>query len=808
MFSRKLIPCVVASSFMLPAIPSWSQLEEVIVTARKREESVLNVPVAVTAFSGAQLEQFGTNDMYTLTERVPGFVMGTQVASIGPTPSLRGIGTGTLNPTIDQSVSLNVDGLGFSQALAFSSALFDMSGMEVLRGPQSLFYGKNSTAGVISVTTMDPGDELDLEFTAGYEQEAEEQLYEAIVSGPITDTFGARLAARFTDEEGYFENVGEGDGVSSFDPKYPQTPQKEELVLRGTLLWEPTSDFTAKLKGNYIKTDINGNGGAGQMVSCPDGLQTDIPDDFIFPLAPFFGTQNPQFMLASDGCKLDDKLAVVDVNPNNPLYEGVRNNGVPFYDMEQYFGSLLLDWELSENLTLSSVTGYYNMDHDVLINGGQTGNAGPLILADTSFEREDLTQEFRLTSNYSGAWNYMVGAYYQDAEMANTTGLFFFQPVFGSFPKGYLPIDATTMAVFGQVLWQITPDIEIAAGARWTDEEREFDPYNLTADEPFPIESYVTDKLATDDISPDISVTWTPTDTMTMFVGYRKAFKSGSWDTVSNPNGLDKSFDDEQVEGFEGGIKTLLAQNTVSMNVSAYHYEYTDLQVGANQSTPQGFEILTKNAASATVQGIDLDVAWAPASVPGLELFGVVNYNDASYDEFSDAECWGGQTALDGCNRTLDEATGLYTAQDLSGGDLLRAPEWGATFGVTYERDIGNNMILSLGSSTLWSDEYAMNTLLRDDMYQDSYYKTSANIGVRAENGAWEVNLIGKNLNDEVTAGNCTNFNGVYGNLPTTLTTGSPDGSRGIAGVDELTCIAERGRQLWLKVTIRPSAWM
>ncbi len=801
MFSRKIIPGVIASSLMLPAIPSWSQLEEVIVTARKREESVLNVPVAITAFSGEQLSQFGTNDMYTLTERVPGFVMGTQVASIGPTPSLRGIGTGTLNPTIDQSVALNVDGMGFNQALAFSSSMFDMASLEVLRGPQSLFYGKNATAGVISINTMDPGEEFELEVGGGYENNANEYMVHAIVSAPLTDTFGARLAAQWSDMDGWQKNTAIGDGISSVTPKYATVPDKDDLVVRGTLLWEPTSTFTAKLKANYNRTNIDGSGGAGQIASCPDGIGTNLPDDF--PLAGayafLYGTQSPQWLAANEDCKLDDRINAVYPDPNSSLYTGVRNNGVPFYDLEQTFGSLLLDWEISDSLTLSSVTGYNDVEHSVLINGGQTGFAGPLILADTDFEREDFTQELRLTSNYDGAWNYMIGAYYQDGEMINTTGLFFLGPR----DKGRLPIDMETMAVFGQLRWQMTPEIELAAGARWTDEEREFNPVNLATGEPFPIETYITDERQTDDVSPEVTVTWTPTDTLTFFAGYRKAFKSGSWDTVSNPRGFDLSFDDENVEGFEGGMKSYLAGNTVSLNLTGYYYEYDDLQVGANESTPQGFLIRTLNAASATVWGVDFDLAWAPGSVEGLELFAIANYNNAEYDTFDNALCWGGQTFEQGCNQDLSPDTGLYQAQDLSGGDLLRAPEIQATFGFTYERPIADGMVLSLGSSTLWSDEYAANTLLRDDFYQDSYFKTSASVGVRDADGRWEVSVIGKNLNDEITAGNCTNFNGAYGNSPGTIITGSPTGAQGIAGVDEVTCITERGREIWLKFVYR-----
>ena len=807
--NKKLLLVTVAASVALPPIPALAALEEIVVTARKREESILKVPIAETALTGEQLTQFNTHDLYSLTERVPGFVMGTQVGSIGATPTLRGIGTGTLNPTIDQSVSLNIDGLGLSQGLAYTAALFDMKQTEVLRGPQSLFYGKNSTAGVISITTQDPGDEFEMVVSTSYEFEADEKVGELILSGPVTDTLGLRLAAKGSGMKGYFDNKAQGDGVTSVDPKYDRTPNKEDDVVRGTLLWQPSDQFNAKLKANYARTVIHGNGGDGELASCPDGTGA-----ITYPyLAAAYGTASPQFFYPTDNCRLDGTLHIVGMNPDNALYTGVRNDGVPFYDLQQVFGSLQMNYIMPSSLTLSSVTGYYDADHSVLLNGMQTGYAGPSIAADSDFDRDDVTQELRLVSNYDGDLNFMAGMYYQKANMSNRTGLFFFQPLFGSFPKEMLSIDIRTVAFFGQALWQVNPELELSAGARWTDEKRKFDAYDLTNHMPVPRALYGTNKLEAKHLSPELAATYTPTDTLTLFLSYRKAFKSGSWDTVTNPTGTDLSFGDEKVHGFEGGIKTRLLEDTLALNMSLYHYKYEDLQVGANESTSAGFQDRTLNAASATVNGVDFDVTYEPSMLQGLQLFAVVNYNDAKYDKFDNANCWGGQTAAQGCNRELDTTVGsssygLYTAQDLSGGDLIRAPEWTSSFGFTYERPVADGkMVVSFGSSTHWSDDYATNTLLREDFYQGAYFKTSANLGLRDAEGAWEVSFIGKNLNNKITAGTCTNFNGQGGNFPGTSITGSPSNTVGVSGVDESVCIPERGKELWLKLTLRPALW-
>ncbi|HHX82710.1 MAG TPA: TonB-dependent receptor, partial [Pseudomonadaceae bacterium] len=467
---------------LLPPLPVLAQgLEEIIVTARKRDESILKVPIAATAFLGTELERFGTSDMYTLTERVPGFVMGTEVAAVGPTPSLRGIGTGTLNPTIDQSVALNIDGMGFSQALAYTSGMFDLAQMEVLRGPQSLFYGKNSTAGVISLTTRDPGDEFEFSMGASYESEAKEKVGEFAISGPITDTLGLRLAAKFSDADGFFDNDAIGDGITSFMSKYDRSPHQEQTIVRGTALWEPDDRFTARLKLNYVKTEQRGS--AGQMVACPEGMVT--PDLSGLPglgpvLVALYG-QSPQFFAAHEKCKLDESVNVVDVNPNHPLYTGVRNNGVPFLNIEQRFGSLQLDHDLTPELRVSSVTGYQETETESMINGMQTGWAGPLIVADSDFDRRDFTQELRLTSNYDALVNFMVGAYYQNGDMRNRTGVFFLGPL----DQGALGIDVETVSLFGQAIFALSPEWELSAGLRWADEKRDFTATNLTTGLPF-----------------------------------------------------------------------------------------------------------------------------------------------------------------------------------------------------------------------------------------------------------------------------------------------------------------------------------
>ncbi|MFV8816885.1 TonB-dependent receptor [Haliea sp. E17] len=788
---KRLVSAAVAAAVFAP-LPVWAQLEEVIVTARKREESILKVPVVATVLGGAALEQYESGDLYNITERVPGLNFSAGTLSFGAQVSLRGVGTSVLNATLDQSIALNIDGMQMTQGLSYAIGMFDSSQVEVLKGPQALFYGKAAPGGVIAITTEDPGDELELIARYGYEVEAEEDRIDLIVSGPITDTLGVRLSGRMSELEGFRKNKGfaPDDPALAFggvDPAEKNFAPKEDVMFRATAKWEPTERFAARVKFNYMKSELNGDAYATDFYSCPDGI-----------VGPF----GFQFINPNDNCKYDKKIYIVDVDPD--VFVGVRNNGTPFNDMNQKFTTVDLSYELTDNWTIDSVTGYFDLNQDSMINGHSSGYLGPTIVADPGFRREDWTQELRLTSNYSGAWNFMFGAFYQDSDIEYVNNLLG-NPSLGlplQLNEGYQPIGIESTSLFGQVLWDVLPNLELAAGVRWTDEERTHEVVSTISGSPVIVPT-ATPKLATDDYSPELTATWTPTDTFTVFASYKEAFKAGSFDTVTIPApGDEKSFDDEKVKGYEVGFKSELMDRQLAFNAALYYYEFSDMQVGSNINSPEGAIIITtNNAASSEITGVDLDFTYAPANVDGLTVYGALNYNQAEYDKFDTAPCWGGQLIQDGCNLLFDETTGDYSAQDLSGEQLLRAPELTGVIGVDYAFPVGQGMQVSMGWYTSYSDEYWVNTgYRRPDMQWDSYWTHNANIALHGPDEAWEIALIANNLEDEQVAGQCSNSNYQNGVVFGGVNTGSSE--PGVAGIEELTCDVINRRSLWIRFSM------
>lgn len=798
----KLLAATAIASFVFAAEPTTAQVNgpvadagegmasgDIIVTARRRQESILRVPVVASVLDTSVIEKQQITDLYSVANRVPGFIMAESVGTVGIQASLRGVGPTSQTPSVDQSVSLNVDGLQLSQGFAFTAAMFDVAQVEVLKGPQALFFGKNSPAGVISLRSADPTDRFELIARTAYEFEAEEKQADLIISGPVAPGLGLRLAGRFSDSEGFFRNNGTPvPGRGNVAPRHRKFAPEQNWILRGTALFEPSDEYTARLKVNYVDRRMNGNGGDGQLVYCPEGTGGVPPLNF-----PFIGDAD---------CKLDRYTQLGDMDP--AAWPGIRNDGVPFIDSVQIFGTLEQNLDLTPEIGVTWVTGFYKLRQDNLIRG--SGSSNPTIAADFRFRNKQWTQEIRVASDFvDSPLNFTVGAFYQDAEFKSYNNLrgntaFNLPPLLQSARHR---IRTSSASIFGQLLWKLTPRLELAGGARYTNEVRKHMEWNDLAGGAKV--DLLVPRIEANNISPEFSLTYTPTDDLTIFGSYRQGFKSGSFNTIVyiDPD-TRADFGDEKAEGGEVGIKARMLDRSLTVNLSAYHYVYSDLQVGANELSATGGIILrTVNAASAKVQGIELDASFSPRGVPGLSLRGAINYNRARYKSFPNAPCGNGQTIAQGCDQLLNPTTGRFTSQDLKGRPLVRAPDWTANFGVDYELPVGDSLKLSLGANGNYSSSFFTNLVALPAYKQDEYFKFGGNIALSDVDNAWELALIGNNLGNRITSALCSNSNTQNGTVFGGQIAGAP--TQGPAGNDELGCVAERGREVWVRLTLRPA---
>lgn len=816
MTTRQKLLSAVAIGCLAQSAPALGQVvqttdavlerDEIVVSARKREESIMNVPVVTTAIGHEELERFKVDDIRRVAEQVPGLIVGeTSSAALGTQISLRGVGTSTLNGTIDQSISLNVDSQQFTHGLAFTAGMFDLGQITVLKGPQALFFGKGSPGGVIAIRSADPGPDFELIARAGYEFEARTKQADLIVSGPVTDTLGLRFAGRFNDSEGYFRNVAVPiPGTGALEPSKRRLPNFREWLFRGTAMWEPNDRLDARLKVTYSnrKTYFTGS----QFTSCPDGTAGPIG-------IPFIG---------NDDCVLNRELALVDMDP--AVFIGIPRGGRQFGDTEMIFASLELNYDITDAITFTSVTGFFDVNNIGQFNGNSSGGAGSTLQAYTKYNRRDISQEIRLTSDFAESpVNFTLGAFIEDIEQFKT-GI-----ALGNQAYGFLPANLSlgthdnpweSQSIFGQLLWKISPQLELAGGARWTHEERRHEYFNLLLSQDSI--ALAVPKISSSKVSPEATLTFTPTNDLTLFAAYKKGYKSGAHNSSGSfRDGDDSSFNDETVEGGEIGVKARLFNRTLNFNVAAYYYDYGGLQVGANSQSDEGLIVTrTLNAASSEIYGLEMDLSYSPPGIEGLNVRAAANWNHGRYKTFNNAPCWGGQMVSEGCNLGFQASPaaeqtppgpagavlvnglyGFYTSQDLSGKELLRSPDFTATFGFDYEQPIGQNLRILFASSLQYSSKYYADILLREDQLQPSYAKISANITLYGPDDRWELSLIGNNLTDKLVRNRCSASNAANGAYLGGIVTGGT--IRGLAGVDEILCGVDAGREIWVRAGIK-----
>ena len=328
-------------------------IEEIVVHARKKAESLQDTPVSVAAFSAEALERWTITNMSALSDFTPSLVIG-EVGSVGGQfISMRGINTGVANALADQSISTLVDGVPFSHASITRIGKVDLQQVEVLKGPQALYFGKNSTGGIVAFRTADPTEETEVQFKVGYEDEAEQRYVQALVSGVLTDTLKARLVGRWSDMEGWLNNTAVANPLLSTapGPAARTMPQDETVFVRGTLLWEPSDTFTMRTKVTHDTVDGLGNNVLTGYVRCVGPT----------PAPGIFGYVN------TDTCDQNSNdYGYHDIGPGDiALLDRANEGDSTRAEDEMTFVSNEVNVSISDNWDLVSVTGYVEQERSV-----------------------------------------------------------------------------------------------------------------------------------------------------------------------------------------------------------------------------------------------------------------------------------------------------------------------------------------------------------------------------------------------------------------------------------------------------------
>jgi outer membrane receptor protein involved in Fe transport len=746
-----------------------SGFDDIVITARKREESAQDVPVPVTALDAEMIEQLDLTSIERISARTPNLTVGRASNGSGAQITLRGIGSSSTSIGIEQSVAVVVDGAYYGQGRVINEGFLDLGSVEIINGPQALFYGRNATAGVISINTADPGDEPEFILRAGYEFEAERSQIEAILSGPLSDTFGARLALRYSDMSGgYFENRATPQDITYTDtatgdpftetalPAASDGPGEQEFLARLTLVWEPLPWLSNELKVSYGQSENDNASWNYVLYNCATGVSS------LNPSVP---------------CEEEFNIYQNNFIPVMADFPYSRSDGSLFNEYESRAVNNTLEIDLGV-VAITSVTNYQWNQNIFAITGDFQSSAIPTWATENS-EWEAWSEEIRALTNFDGSLNFMIGFLYQETTRTFDQPIWFpFLVTDSTAPPGLEAVtvrknsdtEGESYAVFGQAIWDITPDIELAGGIRYTHETKDSSfaqvyvhPAAAAIFIPSsdPVRGIIEADQSFNDISPEITLTWRPSEDLMIYGAYREAYKSGGFSNgglnsafSSDPLG-DLTFDEETASGYEVGFRSTFFDRQMRLNATAFRYEYEDLQVDFFNSSIIAFQTLTGDART---QGFEIQFDYVPAGVPGLNLRAALNYTDAEYTSFPVAPCFAGQTPTQGCNLIFDGGLGEYRTiagaevgerQDLSGAPLSMAADWTGQVGFDYEAPLTQNLYFGLGADLRFTSDYIPSGFGQTASEQDGYTTLDAIFRVGSNNDHWELALIGKNLTNE-----------------------------------------------------------
>ena len=731
-------PCATAAAAAAEGGPAAGgpnlALEEVIVTARKQEERLQDVPISMTAYTSKDIERYQTQSLVDVGTLTPGLVINSSSNPTG-TIFLRGIGASDNSPSIDQAVSINVDGVQVSQAQIIRLAQLDLQQIEVLKGPQSLFYGKDSPAGIISMVSADPGRRFESKIRTGYEIYNQQEFLEAMVSGPLNAVLGARLDAYASNQNGWFVNqVPAEAGVSV--PGVNTYPDQRQYFGRLTLVYTPSEVFDIKLKLNEGRVIQEGGGtnGGDEIYLCPTGTPQNA-----------FGSYDPT------PCRLGRYYSSGGISPQEAALNDMFGNGEPFLTSEQTLGSLTANYRPAKKLTVTSVTGYYKDGEDSADN--YCRSVIPCLPAAAHVDISQWTEELRARTSFDWPVNFLVGAFYQHLTLSEATAVIFGVPLAPA-PTLYENFHGkeitNSYSGFGQVSYDFAPLWELTVGARYTSEGKTEDllryPSLLNGFGPAGPIPLTHPNVHFDNISPEATLNYRPTHDLTFYGAYRQGFVAGGFNFVSFlAPGSDNSYRPETVQGGELGVKGLGFDGQVRFEADIYHYKYSQLQLSTFDPATLSLPVI--NAGAATIAGVEGALVYAPKPLPHLSFRGSAAYNHNKYDNFI-SECYSGQTSAQGCNRNF--SGGNYNSQSLGGAPLSHAPTWAATLGTSYESIINDRMSLRSSVDTTYSSAFYTTVQESPRAVQGQFWKLNMSLALHSDRG-WEVALIGKNLTNRLT---------------------------------------------------------
>ncbi len=731
-----LLPVLTSATFYTGAVSaagSVNVLEEIVVTAQKRAESLDDVPITISALSAENLEDFGVDDLFEVANLVPGVVF-SRAPDDGLALTIRGLGTPARTQSFDQSVALFLDGMFVGKGRMYSSAFFDIERLEVIKGTQSTLLGKNTSLGAISLVTQKPGQEFAGNVKVGAELENGGYSLDAGFDLPISETLAVRVAGHFADEDGWVKNTVTGEDV----------PADKQSGIRVTTVYTPNDVLKATLSLQATDSERRGNG--FQFVDNGNFFNQDIID------------------IVGESRLDDTKSAICPECPG----------GESFHDTQVESVSLNIEYGIGE-MTLTSITSaaQYEIEFFDDFDFGSAFdevnfaifNPGEVVPYSTYFRRDEdydqFSQELRLTSPGGQKLDYMAGVYYfssdwSSAEEQNWSTPNFPPPAPGQLFNGpftnVFDQDTETVSAFVQGTLNINDRFRTSLGLRYTDETKDvnFDRvqgeiatlFNSVINPPFESELEFDDSF----LNGNFNIQYDISDDVMLYGSYGVGSKTGGFAESAEIGSANPALsvadngarvESEETRTFELGAKMSLAGGSASLNLALFSTEIDDFQETSFQVTAGQAFFLTRNI-DAESEGFELDGLWQVAE--NLRLIGGATYSDST-------------NAFDGTK-------------------LAQAPEWTGNLGFLYERELWSETLLNVTGFMRYRDE--MFSQINETFASESLTTLDLSIGLDF-GSVWSLDVIATNLTDEVSA----DFSGPPA-APVGAIFGAPPGDQGI----------------------------
>lgn len=746
-----------------PAAEDARTIESIIVTAQKREQSLQDVPIVVTAVSEQLLQDTGVRDIKDLTILTPGLLVTSTSNESVTTARIRGIGTVGDNPGLESSVGIVIDGVYRPRNGVGFGDLGELERIEVLKGPQGTLFGKNTSAGVINVVSKQPSFTFgsDVELTAGNYGALEGS---ASVTGPLAETMAGRLYVAKRERDGYLD-VDTGSGPRTQD----EDVDRSFYTARGQLLLRPTDALDIRLTGDYSERDENCCA-APQAVLSPVTAVIAVlnalePGSVTNPADPF---DRVAHMNRSTEQRITDKGASMEINWDTNALAGATLTSITAWR----------DWDTvnGQDADFTTVDILYREDDGDFANAFQ-----------------QVSQELRLAGE-TDKLSWLVGAFYAGEDLDSNNQLIYgnqFRDYYNMLLSGALTAlpanawpgeqgtrdvysqESTSWALFTNNSFRFTEAVEFTLGLRYTDESKELDTQYFnehggvgcsilrsipafvtnanaatifgvgcaTYADPIFNNLVTSQKLDESEWSGTAKLAFRFSEQAMAYLSYARGYKAGGFNldrerigdsrfapNPANPAAIqadtNTSFDKELVDSYEVGLKTQWLDDSLLLNAAVFYQDYEDFQL----NTFTGIQFVVTSLPKVNSQGVDLDLVWY-TPLEQLTLQGGVTYADTQIEEFGPALA--------------------FFRPEREDDTLSFAPEWSGNLSATFEQPIGTNLLFRANLGAKYMSEYNTGSNLDPRKMQDSYVLMNGRLGFGSANESWMIEAWAQNLTDE-----------------------------------------------------------